>query len=85
MRHECCSRIVYCSYLVPNVRAGTLMLAGGIDLNTVQQILGHSVASTTLNVYGHVLKGRKEEAIRSIDTALNRGKASLNVSNRPDG
>jgi integrase len=62
--------------------AGTLMLASGIDLNTVQQILGHSVASTTLNTYGHVLKGHKEEAVRSIDTALNRGKTSRKVSER---
>jgi integrase len=64
--------------------AGTLMLTSGSDLNTVQQILGHSAASTTLNIYGHVLKGRKEEAIRSIDAALKHRKTSQNVTKRPD-
>jgi hypothetical protein len=33
-------------------------------------------------VYGHVLDGGKEEAVRSIDTALNRGKTSQKVSER---
>jgi integrase len=50
--------------------AGTIMLAFGMDVNTVQAILGHSTPITTLAVYGHVLKGRKEEAIRVIDAAL---------------
>jgi integrase len=58
--------------------AGTLMLASGVDLNTVQQILGHSAASTTLNIYGHVLKGHKEQAIRSIDAALKTARKTQN-------
>ncbi len=62
--------------------AGTLMLASGIDLNTVQQVLGHSNASTTLNVYGHVLAGRKQEAIDTIDAALSRHESPQNESER---
>ncbi len=64
--------------------AATLMLTSGSDLNTVQQILGHSAASTTLNIYGHVLKGRKEKAIRSIDAAIKHRRTSQNVTKRPD-
>ncbi len=52
--------------------AATLMLAAGSDLITVQQILGHSAASTTANIYGHSLRGHKEQAVRTIDTALSR-------------
>jgi integrase len=35
--------------------AGTFMLASGMDVNTVQVLLGHSTPVTTLSVYGDVL------------------------------
>jgi len=38
-------------------------------------VLGHSAASTTMNVYGHVLDGAKSDAVKAVDRAL-RGKAS---------
>jgi integrase len=50
--------------------AATFMLHAGKDLSTVQQILGHSQASTTLNIYGHVLKGAKADAIQALDRML---------------
>ena len=46
------------------------MLRAGKDLNTVQQILGHSVASTTLNIYGHVMTGAKKDALGALDQML---------------
>jgi integrase len=52
--------------------AGTIVIAAGMDPNTVQAILGHSTPVTALAAYGHVLKGRKEEAVQSIDNALGR-------------
>ncbi len=58
------------------------MLASGMDVNTVQVLLGHSTPVTALSVYGDVLKGRKEEAIRSINEALGRNKTSTSVLKR---
>ena len=36
----------------------TLAIASGIDVKTVQGLLGHSTASTTLNIYSHVSKDK---------------------------
>ena len=49
--------------------AAAWMLAGGIDVMTVAQVLGHSAASTTLNVYGHVVAGAEAKAVAAITTA----------------
>ena len=40
----------------------TYLLASGAPVKEVQELLGHASATTTLNVYGHVLPGRKSEA-----------------------
>ena len=34
---------------------------------TVQELLGHSTISTTLNIYTHVLKEVKEEAAEKLN------------------
>jgi integrase len=52
--------------------AASIMLRAGQDLAAVQQVLGHSAASTTLNVYGHVLDGAKTDAVKALDRALRR-------------
>ena len=44
----------------------------GIDLPTVQSILIHSAASTTLNKYGHVIPGAKRDAVNRLDQMLRR-------------
>lgn len=62
--------------------AATIMPRSGMEINTVQEILGHSVAATTLNTYVHVLEGRKKDGIRSIDDYIKHGKTSQNVSKR---
>ncbi len=55
--------------------AATWMLAGGIDVKTVASVLGHSAASTTLNVYGHVIAGAEARAVVAIDDHLRRAGA----------
>lgn len=40
----------------------TYLLASGAPVKEVQELLGHASATTTLNVYGHVVPGRKSEA-----------------------
>lgn len=51
--------------------AATWMLAGGSDIVSVQQVLGHSVASTTLNKYAHAVAGLQSKAVATIDANLN--------------
>jgi integrase len=48
----------------------TLMLSNRESLNVVQEILGHSQASVTLDVYGHVLPNHQKEAIRRLGDLL---------------
>jgi len=48
----------------------SVLLAAGEDVNTVQEILGHEKPSYTYDIYGHLIPGKKEEAIRSFEAAL---------------
>ncbi len=40
----------------------TYLLSSGASFKEVQELLGHASATTTLNVYGHVVPGRKSDA-----------------------
>jgi integrase len=42
--------------------AATLMLASGVDLKVVSELLGHSTIATTANVYAGVLDSLKVDA-----------------------
>jgi integrase len=55
---------------LPNIRfhdlrhtAGTLMREQGVDVKVIQEMLGHSSVSTTLDVYGHVTPGLRQQAV----------------------
>jgi integrase len=48
----------------------TLMLSNGESLNVVQETLGHSQASTTLDVYGHVLPNHQKQAMSRLGELL---------------
>jgi len=48
----------------------TLMLSNGASLNVVQETLGHSQVSMTLDVYGHVLPNHQKAAIRRLGDLL---------------
>ncbi len=52
--------------------AATWMLAAGMEVPAVQRVLGHSAASTTTNIYGHVLEGRAAAAVETIAERLRR-------------
>ncbi len=50
--------------------AGSLMLATGIPIPTVSQILGHKNPTQTLNTYAHVLADMQDVAARRLDESL---------------
>jgi len=66
------------------------MLALGSDVRSVQEVLGHSEPSTTLNIYGHTVPELQVRAVATIDATLKFGlyaaKRSLMCSQRlPNG
>lgn len=52
--------------------AASILLAMGVPIKVVQEILGHSSPRITLEVYGHVSAGMQAEAAEKINKALSR-------------
>ncbi len=50
--------------------AASLMLAQGLPLRTVMEVLGHSTVTLTANTYSHLLPTLMDEAADAIDRAL---------------
>jgi integrase len=48
----------------------SLLLAAGVPFKVVQERLGHKDASTTMDVYAHVLPSMQREAARQLATLL---------------
>jgi integrase len=48
----------------------TLLIAQGVDIKTVQARLGHTLASTTLDLYAGVIPAKDRQAADIIDTIL---------------
>lgn len=48
----------------------TIMIESGTDLKTTSDRLGHSQASTTMNIYVHKIKSSDEHAAENISKAL---------------
>ncbi len=48
----------------------TILLKEGINPKIVQERLGHSSISTTMDIYSHVLPGLQEEAALKFESAL---------------
>lgn len=53
--------------------AATIMLSKGIHPKVVQEILGHSQISVTLDVYSHVLPSMQEDATKRWDDDFGAG------------
>lgn len=47
--------------------SATLLLANGVDIETVSHRLGHSKASITLDVYGHAMKDKDQTASDTLE------------------
>jgi integrase len=54
----------------------SFLLTAGTDIKTVQERLGHSTATMTLNTYSHVLSGAQAEAARRLQVILTSATAS---------
>jgi integrase len=52
----------------------SFLLAQGVPPKVVQEILGHSSITVTMDVYGHLLPGAKREAADKMDDLLRRRK-----------
>jgi integrase len=48
----------------------SLLLAQGLDLKVIQEVLGHSTITITGDLYAHVLMGLKREAADRMDAML---------------
>ncbi len=48
----------------------TRLIEQGINLRTVQELLGHADFRITMNLYGHVLDNTKRDAMESVRIAL---------------
>jgi integrase len=53
--------------------AATLLLAAGVHVKVASEMLGHSTATLTLDVYSHVLEGMQAGAAATMDRLLARG------------
>ncbi len=66
---------------LPNIRfhdlrhsAATLLFAAGVHPKVVQEILGHTQISMTMDIYSHVIPGMQEDAMNKLNDSLKRGK-----------
>jgi site-specific recombinase XerD len=47
----------------------SLLLAEGVHPKIVQELLGHSQISVTMDVYGHLMPGQREQAVDALARA----------------
>jgi integrase len=50
--------------------AASLLLAEGVPMKFIQEVLGHSLLSTTADIYGHLFRQVFAEAADAMDRAL---------------
>jgi integrase len=66
--------------------AATLLLSLGVHAKVVQEMLGHTQISMTMDIYSHVLPGMQQDAVSKLNTLLlrredsNGGEATFNGS-----
>lgn len=50
--------------------AATLLLASGVNVKVVSEMLGHSNVAITLRIYAHVLPHMQQSAVQAMDALL---------------
>ena len=48
----------------------SMLIRAGVDVLTISRRIGHSKASMTLDVYGHLIRGGDEAAAKAIEGVL---------------
>ena len=56
--------------------AATLLLSQGVHPKIVQELLGHSNISVTLDTYSHVMPTLKRETMAKLDQLFGKGKGA---------
>jgi site-specific recombinase XerD len=56
------------------------MLFNGVDIKTVQEVLGHEDIQTTLGIYTHVMEEMKRDAQKTIYNNLNIKESSVYIA-----
>jgi len=69
---------------LPNVRfhdlrhgAATVLLAAGVPLKVVSELLGHSSVAITADIYAHVLPEMQQEVVKRMDDLYGRSSSSV--------
>lgn len=57
------------SHLLRHTQA-SILIANNVPISSVSQRLGHSQASTTMNIYAHALKNADEENVKVLENVL---------------
>ncbi len=50
----------------------SVLIAAGLDLKSITTYLGHSTVATSLDIYGHLMRGSEADAIARVDAYLAR-------------
>ena len=61
------------------------LLGSGVDPKAVQELMGHSDVSTTMNIYGHASREAKKNAGLVMDSIGNPGKGNLSLVSPDEG
>ena len=64
--------------------AATLLLSLGVHPKVVQEILGHSQITMTMDIYSHVLPNMQQEAMSRLNEALEKDKSEEDVQKFPE-
>jgi integrase len=78
LRYRSWKQLLECAHLPCETRihdlrhsAATLLLAKGVPIKVVSEMLGHSDVSITLSIYAHVLPDMQDSAAEAMDDSLN--------------
>ena len=62
--------------------AVAILIAQGVNIKAISELLGHSSVAFTLQVYGHLLEETKRETADKMDAALS--PVATRVATKPD-
>jgi integrase len=69
-RHEKAAGLPLTNFHALRHTAASLMIAAGVPITTVSEMLGHSNVSITLNIYSHAIEGSGREAVDKLGELL---------------